>query len=793
MKIRIFPLFARTVSGFRASPALSITAISAVLAGTHLMADTSFTTGFDSLGLDAVLTQTHTEPGNTLMLVGTATFTGIDAEINRRSYVSTDESDYAVSANNWTATIEVQNSGFTGAQLFFGLGTGTTVDFDGPIYGTPQGTTAAEPVSFIMMYDPAFNNGGDRSVGTARKQSNEGYWAGEVNKTDAEFDTIVGTTGGVAGNAFYRYSMAYDALAQTLTFDVVQISAFGGTVISSAVGNVRVVSLAGMGYDSTNGKIFFGGNNSTFDNLAVNVTVVPPTSGTWTNTAGGQWGAAGNWLSNIVASGSGSTADFSTLNITADTTVDLDSVRMVGNLVFGDTDTSSAAGWTLAGTALTLSGSTPTITVNALATAKTATISAVVTGSAGLSKSGFGTLTLTGANAYTNDTTINAGTLEIGDGGTTGTLGSGAVFIDSGAFLSINRSNDYGTGSSQVFSGAGTIIKKGTGDLVFYGAPDHVNVQGIDNVVVSNGLIRTDYYGQWNSNLNLTASGSGKFELWSSNTSLGTLNGDGTVQNTKYFDRATTLTVAAGSFSGTITDSGITSGGAGTGDTRLSLIKSSAGTLTLSGTISYGGNTTVEGGTLSIGNGVSTTNLADSSTVSIASGATMHLNFTGSDTVGALEIAGAGPLPAGIYNSLHPIYGSYFTGSGSLVVPVTATPYEIWANSFEPDIGLPAADDDNDGVTNFAEYAFGLLPNSGSSVNPISAQLDKSDGTFSYTRRTGSGLTYSVWYSENLDGWTKDIGILEGTPVPSGDNETVEVTLSVDPLPAKLFIQVRAD
>jgi hypothetical protein len=174
----------------------------------------------------------------------------------------------------------------------------------------------------------------------------------------------------------------------------------------------------------------------------------------------------------------------------------------------------------------------------------------------------------------------------------------------------------------------------------------------------------------------------------------------------------------------------------------------------------------------------------------------MHLNFTGSDTVGALEIAGSGPLPADTYNSSHTTYGSYFTGSGSLVVPVTATPYEIWANSFDPNIGLPAADDDNDGVTNFEEYAFGLLPNSGSSVNPITSTLNKTNGKFSYSRRTGSGLTYSVWFSTDLNGWLEDTSAAVGTPVPSGDNETVEVTLSNlpgDPLPAKLFIQVRAD
>jgi autotransporter-associated beta strand protein len=539
------------------------------------------------------------------------------------------------------------------------------------------------------------------------------------------------------------------------------------------------------------------GNYSTFNGVQIEVTV---TSGTWTNPAGGQWGTAGNWLTDIVATGTGSTADFNTLNITADTTVDLDSARTIGNLVFGDTDTSSAAGWTLTGNTLTLAGSTPTITVNSLGGTKTVEISAPVTGAAGLTKAGTGTLTLTGANSYAGDTTITVGTLQIGDGDTNGTLGSGAVTIESGAFLTINRSDNYGTGSSQVFSGAGTITKEGTGDLVFYGGSDHTNVQGIDNVVVNNGLIRTDYYGQWNSNLALAVNDNGILELWSASQSLGTLNGSGTVQNTRYYDRATTLTVAAGSFSGTITDSGITSGGSGTGDTRLSLLKSGSGTLSLSGTLSYGGSTTVQEGTLSIGNGGNPTDLSDSATVSIAFGATMNLNFTGSDTVGVLEINGSGPLPAGTYDSSHLTYGSYFAGSGSLVVPVTATDYDTWAGPSGYNLSQGSSgDDDSDGQTNFEEYAFGLIPNSGSSVNPIASQLSKSTKKFSYTRRKsslGTNLTYSVWFSENLTGWTQDTGATEGTSVASGDNETVEVTLSAlpgDPLPAKLFIQVRAD
>jgi hypothetical protein len=124
--------------------------------------------------------------------------------------------------------------------------------------------------------------------------------------------------------------------------------------------------------------------------------------------------------------------------------------------------------------------------------------------------------------------------------------------------------------------------------------------------------------------------------------------------------------------------------------------------------------------------------------------------------------------------------------------------YDTWAESFTPPIGLPAADDDNDGLSNEQEYAFGLLPDSGASVNPIVAPLDQATGTFSYTRRdsTLTPLNYSVWFSTDLAAWTEDIGATEGVPVLNGEVETVPVTLSAlpgDSLPAKLFIQVRAD
>ena len=113
--------------------------------------------------------------------------------------------------------------------------------------------------------------------------------------------------------------------------------------------------------------------------------------------------------------------------------------------------------------------------------------------------------------------------------------------------------------------------------MFFNGGVDHTNVQGISNIVVNNGMIRTDNWGQWNPNLNLTVNGPGVFEMWNTSVSLANLSGNGIVQNTKYWGRSQTLAVAAGSFSGSIIDSGMTSGeGYGYGDTRIHLFKSTS-------------------------------------------------------------------------------------------------------------------------------------------------------------------------------------------------------------------------
>ena len=132
----------------------------------------------------------------------------------------------------------------------------------------------------------------------------------------------------------------------------------------------------------------------------------------------------------------------------------------------------------------------------------------------------------------------------------------------------------------------------------------------------------------------------------------------------------------------------------------------------------------------------------------------------------------------------------------------TADPFTAWINGLDwsgftsPDLS-PTGEPDGDGMTNQQEYAFGLDPTSGSSVNPISQQLDKTSGAFKYTRRKTSGLTYSYESSTTLsDPWA----VFESVPPlpdPVSISDTVEeITVTVPAAlinaNSTLFLRVKA-
>jgi hypothetical protein len=125
-----------------------------------------------------------------------------------------------------------------------------------------------------------------------------------------------------------------------------------------------------------------------------------------------------------------------------------------------------------------------------------------------------------------------------------------------------------------------------------------------------------------------------------------------------------------------------------------------------------------------------------------------------------------------------------------------ALTYAEWAATKYPAANLSnsAADLDGDGVSNFDEYAFGLDPTKGSSLNPIIAGLKKSTGQFSYTRTENTGLAYTVWTSTNLVTWTQDTlaGAGQTVTATNGGVQTVRVTLSAAAVNGKLFVRVQA-
>lgn len=70
----------------------------------------------------------------------------------------------------------------------------------------------------------------------------------------------------------------------------------------------------------------------------------------------------------------------------------------------------------------------------------TNTIGAKITGTGGLTKASTGMLTLTGANSYGGTNHVGAGALRVGDGTYASKLGSGSVFVHSGATLILSCS-----------------------------------------------------------------------------------------------------------------------------------------------------------------------------------------------------------------------------------------------------------------------------------------------------------------------------------------------------------------
>jgi len=234
------------------------------------------------------------------------------------------------------------------------------------------------------------------------------------------------------------------------------------------------------------------------------------------------------------------------------------------------------------------------------------------------------------------------------------------------------------------------------------------------------------------------------------------------------------------------------------------LVKSGAGTLTLTGANTYSGGTTVTAGTLALGSAF----LADTATVTIASGAQLQLDHGDTDDVAGLVINGS-PLPAGTYDALsHP---GIISGSGKLRVTGTAAdPYSDWASAK----GLTAAnngpemDPDQDGISNLLEFILGGNPLANDRGILPQATVTATDFVFTFNRSDASEKisTLNFQWSTNFGTWNDvligatssaanangvSVAVSEGDPASADDAVTVTVPRANAP-DGRLFGRLRA-
>ncbi|MGO9108091.1 MAG: beta strand repeat-containing protein [Thermoguttaceae bacterium] len=279
----------------------------------------------------------------------------------------------------------------------------------------------------------------------------------------------------------------------------------------------------------------------------------------------------------------------------------------------------------------------------------TFTIGGVISGSGALAVVGSGTLVLTNTETYTGGTIIDSGTLQLGSGGTAGSV-AGSIVDNSVVVFNRSDSTSYAGG----ISGAGGLQQAGPGTLLLGG-----NNSFSGNTIVAAGVLQLG-----NSTALQTSTvvvSGGTLDLNGFAAILGGLAGSGNL--------------ALGSGTVTVGGNGSQTIYSGSLSGAANLVKAGSGQLTLTGSSSYTGGTTLNQGVLAIG--------SDAALGTVTGQSSNNINFTGNSTLRslasfALPSSRGISIAASTTGSFDPdgntlIIGGAIGGPGALAVAGTGT------------------------------------------------------------------------------------------------------------------------